>query len=299
MKFLLSRTIMATAAAGALALSMATDVQAAGYGHAHSSVSAAVTSIVGGGVVITPGAIGAPNPSDSAEDSASLNGAAPSANLLSSTNGDANPMDPAQVCQGPGCDPAGANDIAQYADGTVGSSFARADALLSGSLLAPGGVTAIAVAESELWGNATSTSSAGTGTNTNFEVIGSPVTIEVTIIYDALASTALIDGKGSFNADFDLTIQIFDAGGQVFNLEDVSTETYDGNAFSGLFPVSNTAGSPFVDVITVTLDPGIYSLQVDQQVNVRGVSVPEPGTLAVLGLGLLGMGAVRRRMKKA
>ncbi|MCB2100911.1 MAG: PEP-CTERM sorting domain-containing protein [Rhodobacterales bacterium] len=300
MKFTLSRTLMATAAAGALALSMASDAKAAGYAHAHSTLTAVITSVVGGGVA----PIGIP--ADSASNQVNLNGVAVG-DAQSVLGGDTPPLDPAQVCQGPACNPAGANDATQYADGSVGSTFARADSFLSGNLLAPGGVTATAVAEAELWGNAVVGAAAGTfgttGTFANFSVVGAPATITFDITYDALASTGIVAEPTtfqSFTAEFGLNILIVSStSGQVFDLDDDATESYDGNAFSGIFPVDNNSGSPFSETITITLPVGTYSLQVNQEVSIEGVSVPEPGTLAVLGLGLLGMGVARRRMKKA
>lgn len=239
-------------------------------------------------------------------DASNVNGAPGSAGVADS--------DVRMSCVG-ACGGIAQNDYGQVSAANPGWTFARGDAALIGSLLAPGGANGRTVAEAQL-GNANHNASAG-------GVIQSiaDFTLEFTATQDGTISLsfdvlgeliAYSDHSGGVAlTDFDFGIELRDiSGGNVLVPIGISSDNGEtdfsalNQSISALGVESNSylVDDTFHLTVSGLVSGNTYRLQITHNSDISAGSVAvvsEPASLGLLGLGLLGLGGLAARRRKA
>ena len=210
----------------------------------------------------------------------------------------------------------------------AGSQLARADSLLSGAPLTnvPGAITgsgalAQTVAEVLLTGNGNGHGDSGLGLNTVFNLVLTSIkTLRLDFLADHylrtfLSADSLIPGSSTrASSALSFTVDKVNANGTTTNVFSWAPNGQIGGIFGGienfdegnlndtittLVPGTTTARDLLGDQhfqADTTLVAGTYQFSINQAVFADGtLRIPEPGSMALVGLGLLGLAAVRRR----
>ena len=227
-----------------------------------------------------------------------------------------NPMDVNLQCVGPSCAGIGENNFAQQP--LPLGQFSRADAQLIGAGISgvpntPNSVTTTTVAEIQLNQESEATSGSNTGTGTRFSFsLANDDTLTFDFNADATLRAMLEQDDVIAFAGVAWSLSILDAAGSsVFEFAptgagpgapcslNTSISTLDDD--DGL--VQFGCSGNFTTTTPVLSAGQNYTLSINHESSARGEVAfgppqgPEPAAAALLGLGLLGVFAVRRRMR--
>ncbi|WP_135468008.1 EDSAP-1 family PEP-CTERM protein [Crenalkalicoccus roseus] len=289
----LRRTLFAGAAALAVAAAPIA-AEAAPYAYASNQITNLTVTYADGSSILAPGGTNLAQANTSISGSAFFTGFAPGGSFNSGVVGAA--LEMPQAFSGPGPAPGENTFNPAGAPGTfIGT---RADANI-GAGTAQTGVAVNNVVEG--YGVVSGTSGTSTANNTatiTWSVVGTGqgLLVQFNDLIQLIASTAVAFGE-SATATIANTLQLRNAAGVlIFEAAPAEINRQVGSG-AGVPPTASINETHSISILTPALVSGqSYTVSLTSQATQSiTVGVPEPATLALLGAGLLGLAAVRRR----